>query len=115
MRMSKTELAVDDERAADHADEVDIGGAGRIGATVYVHLLCHHGAQSMLQHGALGAYSCEAMEANNSSERFVVQNHCNFKKPALDAMTAERSNQLLGKTKRPKRRYTRTVASDPPL
>ncbi len=101
-RLSKTELGLDDE-VGDYADELDIGGAGRIGATVYVHLLCHHAVMVMRQHGALGAYSCEAMEANNSSERFTVQNHCNFSEPALTAMVGESSLRVLDPIRREKR------------
>eukprot|EP00047_Mylnosiga_fluctuans_P023946 m.149325 g.149325 ORF g.149325 m.149325 type:complete len:946 (+) comp9730_c0_seq3:164-3001(+) len=56
--------------------------SGRLEVTPYIHWVVHHASHYLVHHGALGQFSCEAMERHNSFERSYIRHHYNYHKPA---------------------------------
>jgi hypothetical protein len=72
-----------------------IGGA-KLDITPYIHWVVYHAAAAMRLHGALGLYTCQTLERNNSRLRHYVHNACNFDgQEALGAMLHEMEADVL--------------------
>lgn len=82
--------------AAEDEASVGMGGGGRKdAATVYIHWMAFHAADSIQAHGALGLYSRECLERHNSFNRRFVRRQSNFHDITLTCFIHELSHERL--------------------